>query len=341
MSREPRTIALTVGDVNGIGIEVMVRALAAHPLPEGWEPVVVGSERLLKEYLEKIPGLNGSVSDGKLRCGDVDVAMHDLPSEGEVSFGRTDARAGKLAGDAVTTAARMALEGTVDAVVTMPISKQALHAGGYDFPGHTELLAHVTGGVPMMILMTEGLRVALVTIHIPLSAVPPLITRDLVLSRLRQFHRTLRIDFGLSDPRIAVLALNPHAGEGGDLGDEEIREITPALERARSLGLNADGPYPADGFFARFLPGGQEGVLAMYHDQGLIPLKFLARGGGVNVTANLPIVRTSPDHGVAFDIAGRGIADERSVIEAIVAAVEIAQRRNEAPKEEDDRPKHR
>ena len=313
-STRPRVL-FSIGDVNGIGPEVLARALAHPEIIDSIEPVVVGNGRLVRDYLAAIPSLPATLAAAQLI---------DVPSSASLSLGSVSADAGRLAHDAIVEGTRRVLAGEGDALVTMPISKEAMIAGGSPNGGHTELIASITGGTPMMILMTRGMLVALATIHVPLAAVASLLTHELITARVRQLDATLRTDFAIAAPRIAVLGLNPHAGESGLIGDEEQGVITPALDALRGEGLQLDGPLPADGFFARYAPGAHDGILAMYHDQGLIPLKLFARGGGVNYTACLPIVRTSPDHGTAFAIAGRGIADERSVVEAIQVAVQVA-----------------
>jgi 4-hydroxythreonine-4-phosphate dehydrogenase len=317
-------IAFTIGDVNGIGIEVMIKALARPATRAICRPVIVGSERLMEEYLAAIPIGDAHVNNGKLVVAGREIPIIEIPTTATLRIGEIDARAGKLAGDAIREAAEMTMRGDADAIVTMPISKRALNAGGHDFPGHTEMLASIAGGEPLMILMTHGLRVAIVTIHTALRDVPGMITWQLIEQRTRQVMASLRDDFGVEEPSIAVLGLNPHAGEDGLIGREEVEVIAPTLQQLRAEGLRLHGPIPADGFFARFVPGEYDAVLAMYHDQGLIPLKLFARGAGVNFTAGLPIVRTSPDHGTAYGIAGSGIAEDRSVVEAIETAVEVA-----------------
>jgi 4-hydroxythreonine-4-phosphate dehydrogenase len=331
MNHQTLRLAFTIGDANGIGIEVMVKAMARPELRDRCEPMIVGNRRLLREYLQALPLSGADVTGDMLVVDRREIPIVEVPSDASLSLGHVDAGAGKLAGDAIRRGVELTLSGQADALVTMPISKSALHAGGYDFPGHTEMIAWLTGGTPMMVLMTEGLRVALATIHVPLRAVPDMIDAALIEARVHQVDAMLRNDFAAATPKIAVLGLNPHAGEDGEIGREEIEIITPALERLRASGTDAQGPFPADGFFARFEPGRYDAVLAMYHDQGLIPLKFYARGGGVNYTANLPIVRTSPDHGTAFAIAGRGIADESSVIEAARVAMEVVGNRRRNP----------
>lgn len=330
----PRLL-FTIGDVNGIGPEVLLKALRSPALLSCCAPTVIGNGKLLREYAAAAGFSDVTVREEEIGLEGCSIPLVDLPSDAALRPGTNDAQAGKLAGDAIVRAVEMLMEGKADAMVTMPISKEGLNGGGYRWPGHTEMIAHLSGGAePMMILLTEGLRVALATIHIPLADVPGRITPDLLSRRLATLRRTLRNDFGVAEPRIAVLGLNPHAGENGGIGTEEKNIIGPTLERLRNEGLPTDGPFPADGFFARYNGGDYDGVLAMYHDQGLIPLKMFARGGGVNVTAGLPIVRTSPDHGTAYGIAGKGIADERSTVEAALCAAEICgNRRRNRPHE--------
>ncbi len=324
-------IAFTIGDINGIGIEVLAKGLAHKEIQEICRPVIVGNARLLRSYLQETRMEIATVHEGGLDVQGTIFPIVEIESEARLMLGQTDARAGKLAGDCIARAARMALDGDADAIVTMPISKRALNAGGHDFPGHTEMLASIVGGEPLMMLITRGLRVAIVTIHIPLRAVAESLTWQLVETRARALNDALEEDFGVAEPRIAVLGLNPHAGEEGIIGREETEIIAPTVQRLRAAGMGLDGPLPADGFFARFSPGEYDAVLAMYHDQGLIPLKLLARGAGVNYTAGLPIVRTSPDHGTAYAIAGLGMADEQSVVEATQTAVEVIDNRRRRP----------
>ena len=320
-------LALTIGDVNGIGPEVLMKALARPEAHDVCRPSVVGSRAVLATYSHRIQcGPIEHTIDG-LACGGRVVPVIDIPTDAVVTPGEIDSRVGRLAGEAIRIAALMAMEGTVDAVVTMPISKIALNAGGFAFPGHTEMLADMAGGHPLMVLVAPSMRVAVATGHDAIADVAPRISWTLIENRVRTLERSLRHDFGISRPRIAVLGLNPHAGEHGLIGREEVEVIQPTVNRLASDGIDVIGPLPADGFFARYIPGEFDGVLAMYHDQGLIPVKIAARGGGVNFTAGLPIVRTSPDHGTAMSIAGIGIADYTSTLEAIYTASEIAMRR--------------
>jgi 4-hydroxythreonine-4-phosphate dehydrogenase len=252
-------------------------------------------------------------------------ACSSLP--GDLPLGRIDPRAGEAAYRAVHAAAQDAMAGKVRAVVTAPLNKAALNAAGFHYPGHTEILAEVAGGTPVrMMLANEELRTVLVTIHQPLRQAIDTLTQELILETILLTNRHL-IAVGLPAPRIAVAGLNPHAGEGGLLGREEVDLIAPAIEAARSLGADATGPHPPDTVFmqargfSRF-----DVVVAMYHDQGLIPVKYLGLEEGVNVTVGLPFVRTSPDHGTAFDIAGQGKADVRSLAAAIRMADEMSRK---------------
>lgn len=319
-------LAVTMGDVNGIGPEIVARALAADHVASICDPVIIGNARLLARYFAAA-GIEADVTETTITLDRRTFALHSLPSDAALALGTIDAGAGRLAGDAIAHAVALALRGDADAIVTAPISKAALQLGGYAFPGHTEMLAALAGGDPLMVLATEGMRVALATIHVPLESVPASITDELVVRRARAFADSLTKDFGIDRPRIALLGLNPHAGEGGAIGSEEIEILLPALRTLRELGVAIDGPHPADAFFARYRTDAQDGVLALYHDQGLIPLKMFAHGHGVNITSGLPVVRTSPDHGTAFDLAGRGLADPASMIEAMIMAVAIVHER--------------
>lgn len=324
-----RTFLCTIGDCNGIGAEVLIRAIHAyqhpimqdnttHVLPATF--AIITHPRTWHEYMSQ--------------CGLTQIAQECrytlLPCEhyAPVQFGQETYDAGKLAGEALGVSADLLLRARADAVITMPVSKHVLHKAGYNVPGQTEFYGQKAGvAEPLMMLMAGHIRVALVTIHIPLHRVAEQITAPLIVHRLRQLHQSLQNDFGCTIPRIAVLGLNPHAGEQGAIGTEEQTIIEPAIAQARSEGIHAEGAFPADGFFAKKNYKNFDGVLAMYHDQGLIPIKMLAGGHGVNFTAGLPFVRTSPDHGTAFDIAGKQSADPSAVLEAIHTAQSIAEHR--------------
>jgi 4-hydroxythreonine-4-phosphate dehydrogenase len=299
-------LAVTLGDVRGIGPEI-VRAAVADP-------------RVRAAAALRLVG----------------PALPDLPVDDEVGVwphgdGRSEALAGKLAGAAVDRAIALAQGGEVDGIVTAPLDKHALLAGGFDFPGHTELLAARTGcDVAMMLAATRPtadmpnpLRVVLATTHVPLRDVPRLVTREAIVTAAEVTRRGLRDWFAIASPRIALCALNPHAGDGGRFGREDDELLAPA---ARDAGL--DGPFPADTVFVRAMRGAYDAVVAPYHDVGMTAIKVAAFGSAVNVTLGLPFPRTSPDHGTALDIAGRGIADPSSMIEAILLCADIVSRKN-------------
>jgi 4-hydroxythreonine-4-phosphate dehydrogenase len=248
----------------------------------------------------------------------------------EINPGKPDAQAGKAAWLSLKQAVADLKNGLIDALVTAPINKQVIHGNDFPFRGHTEFLAsYFSISEYLMMMVSEQLRVGLVTEHIPLKEVPLLLSRDRIHTRLLIMEQTLRREFGINKPRIAVLGLNPHAGDGGLLGTEDDQLIKPALDDLKNKGKLVFGPFAADGFFASGQYKRYDGILAMYHDQGLIPFKLLAFESGVNFTAGLPVVRTSPDHGTAYALAGKNAASESSMRQAIFTALDILQTRNE------------
>ena len=298
-------IAITLGDPRGIGPEIVAKVLAEPP-DDDVDYVVVGPAELIRD----LPATE------RIAVGE---ATEDAFSTSR--FSSLPAReAGRLTGLAVETAARLALDGAVHAIVTGPAEKRALHLAGYDYPGHTEWLAALAGGVDVaMMLATDGLRVVLITTHIPLRDVPDAVTIERVLKVGCLTQRALEEWWGIEDARLAVCALNPHAGEGGAFGDEDDEVLEPAARE-----LNAAGPLPADTVFVRALRGEFDAVLTPYHDVGMTAVKVAGFGKGVNVTLGLPFIRTAPDHGTAFDIAGKGVADAGSMREAVALAVRLA-----------------
>ena len=271
---------------------------------------------------------------GDLEGEGLAVLDPDPGSEPVLDIGRTTAEGGRRAMEAVARAIDLALAGKVDGIVTAPISKEAIQLAGYTVPGHTEFLQQRTGASTVVMVLAADLdagplRVALVTIHVPVSAVPALVTAERIQRTCRTLADALSSDLGIEAPQLAVLGLNPHAGDGGVIGREEIDVIRPALDGLRAEGRTVTGPFPADAFFGRVGWRSVDAVVAMYHDQGLAPFKALAQGAGVNVTLGLPIVRTSPDHGTAFDVAGQGVADASSMIAAIRLAADMAARRSD------------
>lgn len=331
----PTRVAITLGDPNGIGPEVVLKSLHDPSLMPSMTPLLVGSAHVLRVHAD-ILGFSDLdihvVDDVPDDVPPGDVAVLDVAEEAEppVTFGAVTAAAGRLAMRAVERAVDACLAGAVDAMTTAPISKEALRMAGYDVPGHTEFIAQRTESTqPTMMMVAGGLRVGLVTSHIPLSEVPEAVTTEAILENIQVIEASLREDFAIDEPKIAVLGLNPHAGDGGTFGDEEEETIVPALETARKEGLRVEGPLAADGYFATQLNADYDAVLAMYHDQGLVPFKALAFDHGVNFTAGLPIVRTSPDHGTAHGIAGKGMALPGSMRSALEVAVAVARHRRQ------------
>ena len=324
-----------MGDPNGIGPEVVLKSLADTRIREFVDPVLIGSPSVLQAHVKELgmeplniapvmhPGF--TVSENRLKI--IDSAPERKHS---LELGQIRKYAGEQAFQSVEIAVDLAIEGKVDAVVTSPISKKAIAMAGYSFPGHTEFLVERTGATShTMMLVSGNLRVGLLTGHMPIAQVANKVTKTEVVQCLKSVASSLESDFGIQCPKIGVLGLNPHAGERGLLGREEIRAIIPGIKESCKSGILAFGPFPADGFFGSRAYRGYDAVLAMYHDQGLIPFKTMAFNMGVNFTAGLPIVRTSPDHGTAFDIAGKNKADESSMRQALFTAVDIVRQRKD------------
>lgn len=323
-------IAISMGDPNGIGPEIALKFLNRSNLSNSI-PVWIGSGNVLEYYSEicdiHLP-LRTFTEKNDLENGHVYLVDLNDDSNFELNPGKISGQAGRMAMHAVLKGIELCKSDEVDALVTAPISKEAIHKAGFDVPGHTEFLAKKTGTEEVvMVLASENLRVALATIHIPLKNVAKSIEKKSLQRYLRILHESLKKDFRLYEPKIAVLGLNPHAGDGGVIGKEEIEIIRPAIDELSGEGLNVIGPFAADGYFGNEIHENFDATFAMYHDQGLIPFKTLTFGKGVNFTAGLPIIRTSPDHGTAFDIAGKNIADEQSFQAAYEMAVMMAQNR--------------
>ena len=330
--KRPR-IALTLGDPNGVGPEVVLKCLADSRLTKFMEPVIVGSAHVLSVHASKlgyrdlrlhvVQQVPDRLQEGGLTV--LDVAKGEKP---QVTFGAMTKEAGALAMKAVEVATDLCLQGHAEAMVTAPISKEAIALAGYEFPGHTEFIARRAGSkTHTMMFVADELRLGLVTAHIPIWDVPKRVTREAILEKIGVIAASLVQDFGINRPKIAVLGLNPHAGDGGVLGREEAETILPAIEQACEAGNLIFGPFPADSFFGIGAYRLYDAVVAMYHDQGLIPFKTLAFESGVNYTAGLSVVRTSPDHGTAFNIAGQGKASPGSMRSAVYLALDIVRRR--------------
>ena len=324
-------IGITQGDINGIGYEVILKTFEAPEMLEMCTPIIYGSPKIMT-YHRKALNLETSFSI-------INSATEALPGrinvvncnddEVKVELGKASRESGKAAFDALEKAMSEYKDNLYDVLVTAPINKQMIQSEGFTFPGHTEYIEQSVGegAKALMILTNDRLRVALVTGHIPVAKIASTITKELIEEKLQLFDTSLKADFGINGPRIAVLSLNPHAGDGGVIGNEEETIIAPAIKAMREQGVLCYGPYPSDGFFGNGTFSRFDGVLAMYHDQGLTPFKVLAMDEGVNFTAGLPLVRTSPDHGTAFDIAGKGEASENSFRQAIYMAIDVFRNR--------------
>lgn len=324
-------IGISLGDINGIGPEVVMKALSDARMLDMITPVIYGSTKVLGFY-RKVLKMNNFQYQHMDKGPEQDrVNVVNCWEEViEVSLGEATPEGGRAALLALQFAVRDLKAGLIEGIVTAPINKHNIQTDEFKFPGHTEYFTkEFETKDSLMLLCTGNLRVGVVTGHVPLAKVPSLITRERVQLKVNILERSLRQDFGINKPRIAVLGVNPHAGEEGLLGSEEQDVIIPLIEEAKNKGKLVFGPFPADGFFGNGSHNKFDGILAMYHDQGLIPFKTLAFELGVNYTAGLPIVRTSPDHGTAYDIAGQNIASETSLREAIYLACDIARRRKE------------
>ena len=332
MSEYKLKIGITQGDTNGIGWEVILKTFADPRMTELCTPIIYGSEAVANFYIKTIAEIEpvqfnicNSAREAKrgrvnlVKCGESNIPVEP---------GKATAEAGRAAVAALKAAAIDLDNGSLDAVVTAPINKESVQSDDWKYTGHTEFFAAMAEAEPMMIMCSDRLRVGLVTIHIPVAEVSTNITKEKIVKSLTTLRQSLKQDFGVVEPRIAVLALNPHAGDGGLLGKEEQEIIKPAIVEAFEGGTLVFGPFPADGLFANGGYAKYDAILAMYHDQGLTPFKTISPDG-VNFTAALSMVRTSPDHGVAYDIAGKDKADAQSMRNAIYEAIDIVTRRRE------------
>lgn len=327
-------VGITLGDVNGIGPELIVRAFEHHHLKEICVPILYGSSRVINIYKKvlDIPKFHYVVvqNPGQAQFKKLNI-IECMPKMDRVDIGRPSDLGGQGAYDALTHAIQDAQHGELDVLVTMPIDKATFQvAAGDDFSGHTELLGEAFGAENnLMMMVSEYMKIALVTNHLPLQEVSRNISANRILEKLKVFHRSLNNDFNIPQPQIAVLGLNPHAGDNGLIGTEEQGVIKEAIAKAKLAGIHAHGPYPTDGFFGSGTYTKFDGILAMYHDQGLVPFKLVSGYRGVNFTAGMPFVRTSPDHGVAYDIVGTGKADLESFRQAMYMAIDVYYNRAE------------
>lgn len=326
-------VGITIGDTNGIGAEVIMKAIAEPEMMGLCIPIIYGSGKIISYHRNacNLPGfqVNHTKTPENIK-ENMPNLVECIEQEIKVELGHASKQAGTASFMALEAAVRDLKTGLIDVLVTAPISKDNIQSDQFQFPGHTEYLESAAGedSKALMILCTAGLRVALATGHLPLTQVPAALSIEGIREKLRLFNESLKRDFNIDGPRIAVLSLNPHAGENGILGNEERDIILPAIQQSLDEdGIQSFGPYAADGFFGARHYRRFDGVLAMYHDQGLAPFKTIAMDEGVNFTAGLPFVRTSPDHGTGYDIAGQGIANESSMRQAIYTAIDVYRNR--------------
>jgi 4-hydroxythreonine-4-phosphate dehydrogenase len=327
---EKLKIGISIGDMNGIGLEVILKTVSDPRILGLCTPVLFGSSKVVSYHKNivqvEFPFANlRSAEDAE--NGKVNV-VNCWQENVNITLGKMSEEGGRYAYKALEVAVSALKMGTIDALVTAPINKKAMQLANFPHAGHTEYITEQLGAKEsVMLMLNDGFRVGLVTNHLPLSKVAESVTKERILKKLAILDETLRIDFNIGRPTIAVLGLNPHAGDEGALGEEEERIIRPAIEAAKDRGILAMGPFPADGFFGSGQHVKYDAILAMYHDQGLIPFKALSFGSGVNYTAGLGAVRTSPDHGTAFDIAGKDMADPSSFRQALFTALDVAKNR--------------
>jgi 4-hydroxythreonine-4-phosphate dehydrogenase len=326
-------IGITMGDPAGIGPEVVLKAVAEEEIRRACIPVIIGDAQLLAHTartLDLQSGYDIVRADEPFPEHSEPVIYHLGNIHGFIEPGIESGAAGKAAGGYIEAAVELCAAGSIDAVATAPINKRALFLGGYSFPGHTEFFAHLTGAEDYAMAFVAGnLRIVLLSTHVPLSEAIRLVERDRIVSRINLTNSELQ-RWGIERPRLAVAALNPHGAEGGLFGVEEASEIMPAIDACRRDDINVQGPFSADTVFLRASRGEFDGVIACYHDQAMIPVKCLSFGEAVNVTLGLPFIRTSVDHGTAFDIAGKGLAEHSSMVAAIKLAAELSTRAGES-----------
>ncbi len=325
-------IGISIGDINSISPEIIIKTFKDERMFKYCTPIIYGSSRVMSYHRKVLQeedfsyNIIDSVERAKSGvCNVLNCWTEDI----SITIGRPNPAIGKFALRAIESALYDLKEGKIDMILTAPVNKSLLHTQENPFPGHTEYITQkFENSSSMMFLVSNQLRVGLVTNHLPVRDVAKNISEKLILKKLRIMHNSLKRDFGIVRPKIAVLGLNPHAGDSGLIGEEDRDVITPTLEKAKNENILVFGPYAADGFFGMGLYRQFDAILAMYHDQGLIPFKTLSFGHGVNFTAGLPIVRTSPDHGTAYDIAGKNIASEQSFREAIFMGIDVIRHRH-------------
>ena len=324
-------IGITIGDMNGVGPEIILKTFADKRMLEFCTPIIYSSTRTLefvKKHFKYNIEFNGIKSSAQAEDNRVNVVncWSEVP---QINFGTKDKNIGKHAIISLKAATSDLKQGHVDVIVTAPINKDSIQSDDFNFPGHTDYLDNQIEGSALMLMVSGNLRIGLLTDHIPVSKISESITKELVENKINTIHKTLVEDFNISKPKIAILGINPHSGDDGVIGSEEKTVLTPTVERMRENNILAFGPYSADSFFGSGEHEPFDAVIAAYHDQGLIPFKTLSFGQGVNFTAGLEKIRTSPDHGTAYSIAGKGIADETSFKEAVFLAILTYRNRTE------------
>jgi 4-hydroxythreonine-4-phosphate dehydrogenase len=324
-------IGITIGDFNGIGIEIILKTFSDNRMLTECTPIIYGSSKVISYHRKALN--HQEFNFNTIR--NIDEASHKKTNvincweeDVKVDLGKASPVAGSYALKALQAAGKDLLDKKIVAVVTAPIDKNTIQGEGFSFKGHTEFFAHLCGNAePVMLMTSDRLRIALVTGHIPLKDVVSSLTKEKIIAKTKGVYDSLKRDFGIRKPRIAILALNPHAGDGGLMGKEEEQIIAPAVAEMNNAGMTVYGPFPADGFFGSSRFKSFDAIMAMYHDQGLVPFKALAFSTGVNFTAGLPVIRTSPDHGTGYDIAGKNVASESSFREAVYLACDIVKQR--------------
>ena len=327
-------VAITHGDLNGVGYEVIIKTFADARMFDFCTPVLYGSTKVASYHKKLLTSVQQEMQFNAIRDAAEAVpgkynVINLTQDEVKIDLGKSTEIAGALSRESLNRACADLKAGKVDVLVTAPINKRNIQASDFDFPGHTEYLSHQFGSSSLMLMVCDKIRIGIVTNHLALKDVPAALTHDLLMEKIMLLNDSLKRDFGITIPKIAVLALDPHAGDNGVIGDFDQRVIRPAIDEAQGKGVLAYGPFPSDGFFGSSEFNKFDGVLALYHDQGLIPFKLMSFTEGVNYTAGLPYVRTSPAHGTGYDIAGKDCASEQSFRSAVYLACNILRNRLE------------
>ncbi len=327
-------VAISHGDINGVGYEVILKTFGDSRMYDFCTPILYGSTKVASYHKKLLASMPGEMTFTSIRdaseAQDRKFNVINLTQEEvKIDLGKSTDIAGRLSRESLNRACADLKAGTVDVLVTAPINKRNIQADDFDFPGHTEYLSHQFGCSSLMLMVCDRIRIGIVTNHLALKDVPKALTHDLLLEKITLMNQSLKRDFGITIPKIAILALDPHAGDNGVIGDFDLKVIRPVIDEAQANGILAYGPFPSDGFFGSSEFNKFDGVLALYHDQGLIPFKLMSFTEGVNYTAGLPYVRTSPAHGTGYDIAGKDRASEQSFRSAVYLACNILKNRIE------------